>query len=835
MGTRCCNTCTDGCSTAPGLHGTMRVSVTADRQQSTISEAFTFDKPSVAAQGYDGYNPFLPTPPGAMPENAPGRYSNGTMLQRDSLIRGGRFGTAPLCGQGRVMGSACEASVWHSDTAIQCFWAHGVKGSGRLVFTVAERRHSSSEMGSYDVPLLRKLGIGSLVPNHSDPPSNRPGTGGLSITLQGHTLGVASHTSRLRLGSTAEEATFWKSDTTVVARAPTALARSLTARLTAGIQARGSASMAFSIDVPLASSLGTTNTAGLGQLVLNSTSGLYTERFVLYYGTGFATYASSLILRNGQTLAQASHWHSDTQLLTRKPHGIGGSVAIILTVGVSAQSQYAMMSYDLARTRIHRGGSAGFGPDGWEAAEDDFSYHYKYFGGHTQRVEGENAMLVMNGAATGALQVIIKTAQLAKHDYSPSMRPGSSAAEVTIWQSDTMCVFMSAAGDNWALPLSATLALQVSTFSTVFTYNDARSLSGNTRGNRAATGAVRISLQGSGFGSAARSTAVRLAQSGAESTLWTSDTTMTVRGTGAGSTRATKRVVLTSGELRRASLTDSVSFDRLSLLAYRPPSWTHLPENGSTRPVWQRNVPATGALHLRVQGSFLGLLDSTARLRWTSTGAEASLWESDTSIRCHVAAGRAATRRVSITAGATLYSHTALLSFDLNGRVSTVKHTNKGATGATSITVVGTSLSSSSYTGLLRVSSTGAEASSWASDSAVRGLISGGTPASRRVSVTARGSPSSLTAALSYACGSVSQARRSNLAGTGSASVTVHGASLGLVSYTALAREGHTGCEVSEWESETSVRCMAGHAARGSRQLVLTASRLAATASVAFR
>ena len=33
---------------------------------------------------------------------------------------------------------------------------------------------------------------------------------------------------------------------------------------------------------------------------------------------------------------------------------------------------------------------------------------------------------------------------------------------------------------------------------------------------------------------------------------------------------------------------------------------------------------------------------------------------------------------------------------------------------------------------------------------------------------------------------------------------------LGLVAYTAMGREGQTGCEGTEWESETSVRCLVG-------------------------
>ena len=84
----------------------------------------------------------------------------------------------------------------------------------------------------------------------------------------------------------------------------------------------------------------------------------------------------------------------------------------------------------------------------------------------------------------------------------------------------------------------------------------------------------------------------------------------------------------------------------------------------------------------------------------------------------------------------------------------------------------------------------------------------------------ARGS-SGLVMTVGERGGSVSQAwsieapglsimTRLNAAGTGSTSVTVHGASMGLVSYTGRAREGQTGCEATEWESETSMRCMVG-------------------------
>jgi hypothetical protein len=62
-----------------------------------------------------------------------------------------------------------------------------------------------------------------------------------------------------------------------------------------------------------------------------------------------------------------------------------------------------------------------------------------------------------------------------------------------------------------------------------------------------------------------------------------------------------------------------------------------------------------------------------------------------------------------------------------------------------------------------------------------------------------------------------------NRAGKGSVSVTVHGAGLGLVAFTALGRTGQTECEGTEWESETSVRCLVGHGARGTRRVAVTA------------
>ena len=52
--------------------------------------------------------------------------------------------------------------------------------------------------------------------------------------------------------------------------------------------------------------------------------------------------------------------------------------------------------------------------------------------------------------------------------------------------------------------------------------------------------------------------------------------------------------------------------------------------------------------------------------------------------------------------------------------------------------------------------------------------------------------------------------------------MTVHGADMGVVRHTARGRLGHTGCEGTDWESDTAVRCRTGHGVGGTRRAVMT-------------
>merc|ERR1719199_1143674 len=172
-------------------------------------------------------------------------------------------------------------------------------------------------------------------------------------------------------------------------------------------------------------------------------------------------------------------------------------------------------------------------------------------------------------------------------------------------------------------------------------------------------------------------------------------------------------------------------------------------------------------------------------------------------------------------------------SVDL-GSMSTLHRDNRAGTGSASVTVHGAGLGLLALTALGRTGQTGCEGTEWESETSVRCMVGHGAQGTRRVAMTAGERVGSMSEAYSVDLGSMSTLHRDNRAGTGSASVTVHGASLGLVAFTALGWMGQTGCEGTEWESETSVRCMVRHGTRGTRRVAMTAGERLGSVSEAY-
>ena len=215
------------------------------------------------------------------------------------------------------------------------------------------------------------------------------------------------------------------------------------------------------------------------------------------------------------------------------------------------------------------------------------------------------------------------------------------------------------------------------------------------------------------------------------------------------------------------------------------------------------------------------VLRLTAMGRTGHTGCEGTSWESETTVRCRVGHGSGRSRLMIITGESRGGSTSQAWSADGSG-LSRTRRSNRAGTGAASLTVHGSSMGIVCHTAKGETGHTGCEGTSWESETSVRCTVGHGSGLSRRVAISVRSRGGSTSQAWSADGSGLSLSRRSNRAGTGSASVTVHGSSMGIVCDTVRGRTGHTGCEGTSWESETSVRCRLGHGSRNSRAMVMT-------------
>jgi len=172
-------------------------------------------------------------------------------------------------------------------------------------------------------------------------------------------------------------------------------------------------------------------------------------------------------------------------------------------------------------------------------------------------------------------------------------------------------------------------------------------------------------------------------------------------------------------------------------------------------------------------------------------------------VRCMVGRCVFSSRRVSITAGIRGGSGSHVISMDV-AEMNYVFHRNKASTGSLLVTVHGAGLLSLAYTLMARVGFTGCELTEWNSETSLIAIVGHSVRSTRGVSLTVGHNVASISHMMSFDAGSISGIYITNRAGTGSAFVIIHGAGLGLDSYTALIRAGQTACEGTEWESETS-------------------------------
>ncbi|KAJ1483849.1 hypothetical protein T484DRAFT_1798816, partial [Baffinella frigidus] len=172
------------CRVASGGFGTLRTALTVGERAGTYTELLSYDV-------------------GAAMSLSPNAPATGLAWV---TVAGADLGVSKLTGSVRVGATACEATEWVSDTAVEARVARGVSGTLRVVVTSGGRGGSVTEAASYDVPAA--LGVGMV---------NGPTAGGWDVVVVMSTR-VLVYSDAARIGGTACEMTSWASDSGILCK-----------------------------------------------------------------------------------------------------------------------------------------------------------------------------------------------------------------------------------------------------------------------------------------------------------------------------------------------------------------------------------------------------------------------------------------------------------------------------------------------------------------------------------------------------------------------------------------------------------------------------------------
>jgi len=165
---------------------------------------------------------------------------------------------------------------------------------------------------------------------------------------------------------------------------------------------------------------------------------------------------------------------------------------------------------------------------------------------------------------------------------------------------------------------------------------------------------------------------------------------------------------------------------------------------------------------------------------------------------------------------------TQVLSVDTTS-LSGMVRINLGARGAVSVDFIGISMGIAGWTGGARGGHTGCESTDWVSGTAVRCRIGQSEKGSRTAAVTHSGQQvGTITRAWSVDLPDVRGIMGINHGSQAPSAMTLYGKNMGTAGDTGRSREGSTGCEGTEWGSETSIKCLTGATLEGTRTVVIT-------------
>ncbi len=746
-------------------------------------------------------------------------------------VFGFQFGFADYSVRVRVGGTAAEASSWQSDTSVIIKSSSGISLSKGLIVSLLSSPFSILNAFSFSSPSVLAV-------------SSSPTTGSFLISLAGSHFGVSDYSLAVRIGSTACEASVWKSDSSVLCKSPNGVGLQHSAFLSL-------ANSVFSGDKGFSYSPAGLSSASVYYVPLAG-GGLITV-----FGTNFGVRDISVQARLGSTSCEFSHWVSDSSVRVRSPAGVGGQLSFLLSVAVNVGVVSRSFSYSdpvissvLSLTVPTTGSSVtiyGGNFGAWDISASarigqtrcestfwisDSAVKCKLAGGigvsldlsvtTTGQVGLFASSVSYNGPTltsatprvletTGSYSLTVFGSGFGIFDLTTRVRIGGTSAMSSLWISDSCLFVKQAAGVGESQSVTITAAVQKGSSTSIFSFAKAF-LSSLSFHALPTTGSFSIVARGGRFGVNDYSMRSRIGYTACESSEWMSDSSLICK-----SPSGTNRNVVFFVSLSNSVVTTSQT------ISYHSPAITNL--RGSS--------PSTGSSTLTISGSSFGIHDSTVKSRIGHTSCEFTSWTSDSSLHCKNGAGIGKNIAVVTTVSQSLQISTQTYSY-FKPTITAIIQGIIPTTGGFSVTVIGLGYGVSDYSVRVRVGGTGCEGSVWVSDSSAVCKVGSGVGVGRDVVSSAGGQHGTLVGVFSFVGAGVTSLVGTRGMSTGGFSVTVVGLGYGVSDYSVRVRVGGTGCEGTVWVSDSSAVCKVGAGLGSSRLVVLSSSGFSSIAVSVF-
>ncbi|EKX54973.1 hypothetical protein GUITHDRAFT_99619 [Guillardia theta CCMP2712] len=678
------------CRVNEGAGAGLDISVKVKEQVGTLSSAVSFDTGIILAVSQANFP------------------SSGNSIV--SLI-GVNLGAFSMTSYARVGGTACQYTVFQSQSQIWCKVAAGVDQNMQTLVSVAfQQSQALAQTLSYDIGSASSQGLVSST------------TGNNVVETVGAYLGTYDSSVRSRVSQTEMQATRWVSDTCLQGICPAGEGRGL--RLVISIGARHSTmseSISFASVVFVDKGL---------NFVVSVTS-------YLAAGHSFAPFDTTSQVRLQHTASVPTHWFSDSSLSCLLPYTTGGGKKMIMTIHGNTETSRDFISFDLpvfsvtqvVNLRATRSNffvtGKGFpmydlsvsasisGSSGEVTIWTSATTVHGIFSGQT--LASGSISLTMSGIKATVSEAfsmdVLKISSIARLNYGPQMfgdmligtslsrttfspatRIGGTSMPVSKWISSSVLTCRATPMERRSLSVSFTTNGAATSITESLSFEQSF-LTSTLQQNLDVRGNSYLVI----FGAfSEHSMKTRVASSACRSTVWQSDSVVNCNFVI--QTPRSMASIISAALSSIHSITNSLSYDSFVLDSYLSS---------------QNNV-----INLNSISVPFGLIaQATVRLRMGFSNAESSVWRSATSLEIKSVIENGRSLALCLTSSS-LYTSTNTHTFDLYVSFqSVISSSNFPILAATKIIGKGFALSDKSIGS--RISSTSSASTNWISDSSV--------------------------------------------------------------------------------------------------------------------